>query len=69
MTKTVQIEGMSCMHCVKAVEKALTALPGVEQADVNLEAKQAVVTYSGDLTDAAIKAAVEDAGYEVTEIK
>lgn len=66
MKKTVKIEGMMCMHCVKAVEKALTAVEGVTEVKVSLEEKQAVV--EGAAADEALKAAVVDAGYEVTEI-
>lgn len=66
MKKTVKIEGMMCMHCVKAVEKALTAVDGVTGVAVSLEEKQAVV--EGTAAEDALKAAVTDAGYEVTEI-
>ena len=66
MKKTVKIEGMMCMHCVKAVEKALTAVEGVTAVNVSLEEKQAVV--EGTATDDAVKAAIVEAGYEVTQI-
>ncbi|MBR1821823.1 MAG: cadmium-translocating P-type ATPase [Clostridia bacterium] len=60
--KTVKIEGMMCQNCVKHVTKALAALdPAVE---VSLENKSATIDASVD--DGAIKAAVEDAGYEVS---
>lgn len=39
MTKTMKIEGMSCMHCAGRVESALKAVPGVADAKVNLEKK------------------------------
>lgn len=67
MTKTVMIEGMSCGHCSKAVEKALGALNGVTSVVVNLHDKNAVV--EGDVTEEVLKNAVIDAGYEVTAIK
>lgn len=67
MTRTIQIEGMSCMHCSNAVEKALLAVDGVSAVKVVLEEKKAVVTVSGDI-DAALSAAVTDAGYEVVGI-
>lgn len=66
MKKTVKIEGMMCMHCVKAVEKALRAVDGVSGVTVSLEEKQAVV--EGTATEGALKAAIVDAGYEVTGI-
>ncbi|WP_138294291.1 MULTISPECIES: heavy metal translocating P-type ATPase [unclassified Clostridium] len=67
MTKVLKVAGMSCMHCSARVEKALNALEGV-QAKVDLEKGEATVTLSGEVEDAALKAAVEDAGYEVTGI-
>ena len=66
MQKTLTIEGMMCAHCAAHVEKALNALPGVT-AVVDLAAKTAVVT--GDADDEALKKAVADAGYQVTDIR
>ena len=65
MKKTIRIEGMMCIHCAARVEKALSALPGVE-VKVDLESKTATVT--GDISDAVLRRAVEDAGYTVTAI-
>ena len=56
---------MSCGHCKAAVEKALKDVGGVETAVVDLEKKQAVVTGSAAME--AMRAAVEDAGYEVVQ--
>lgn len=64
MSETVlKIEGMTCMHCKMAVEKALKGVPGVEKAEVDLGKNQAVVVGSAD-KDAMAKA-VADAGYKV----
>lgn len=69
MTRTIQIEGMSCMHCAGAVTKALNALQGVS-ASVDLEAKTATVQVSNDsVTDDTLRSAVEAAGYEVLEVR
>ena len=65
MEKKIVIEGMMCQHCVAHVTKALNALPGVA-AQVDLDSKTASVT--GDADDAALKAAVEEAGYQVVSI-
>ena len=65
MEKKVVIEGMMCQKCRAHVDKALNALPGVSAA-VDLDSKTATVT--GDVTDDAIRAAVEEAGYEVVSI-
>ena len=69
MKKTLTIEGMMCMHCVKHVTDALNAVEGVEMTDVNLKKKRAVVTLNAEVADDALKAAVKDAGYEVTDVK
>ena len=68
MKKTIQIEGMMCNHCTAHVEKALSALPGVASAKADLAGKCATVELSADVSDGALKAAVTDAGYEVTGI-
>jgi copper chaperone len=62
----LNVEGMSCNHCVNAVNKAVSALAGVTAVDVNLEAKKVTVEYAADkVTVADIKAAIEDQGYDV----
>lgn len=68
MTKTLKIEGMMCPHCSGRVEKALNALEGVT-ASVNLEAGTAAVTCPDGFDAAALKKAVEDAGYTVTAVE
>ena len=68
MEKIVNIEGMMCGHCVAHVDKALNAIDGVS-AQVSLEDKRAVCTLSKEVSDEALKAAVVEAGYEVTSIQ
>ena len=68
MTKTMMIEGMMCGHCEMTVKKALEAIDGVENADVSHEKGSAVVTLSGDVSEDALKKAVEDKDYKVTSI-
>ena len=67
MTTTISIEGMMCGHCQARVEKALKEVAGVTDVTVSLENKNAVVT--GDASADALKQAVVDAGYEVTDVK
>lgn len=67
MTKTIAIEGMHCQHCVAAVTEALEAVSGVTSVQVSLEKNNAVVE-GADLEDAALKAAVEDTGFDVAGI-
>jgi copper chaperone len=57
------IEGMTCMHCKMAVEKALQSVPGVTKALVNLPEKEAIV--EGSTEKPALAKAVEAAGYKV----
>ena len=65
MKKTLKVEGMSCGHCKAAVEKALKAVDGVEDAVVSLEEKTAQVTLNKEVPDHVLAKAVTDAGYEV----
>ena len=67
MTKTLKVEGMMCKMCVKHVKAALEAFEGAT-ADVNLEAGTATVECPDSISVDALKAAVVDAGYEVTSV-
>ena len=62
-TVLYSVPGMSCGHCEAAVKEEISALPGVEEVVVDLESKRVEVSGSG-LDDAAIRAAIEEAGYE-----
>jgi copper chaperone len=61
----LNVEGMSCSHCVAAVTKAVSALEGVASVDVSLENKTATVEFEAPATTEAMKAAIEDQGYDV----
>lgn len=69
MQKTISIEGMMCMHCVKHVNEALSKVDGVSLVEVSLENKNAIVTLTSPVDDSILKSAVENAGYDVTEIR
>jgi len=69
MKKKIIIEGMSCNHCVAHVEQALMEVDGVKSVKVDLKGKNAVVDLSHDVDDSKLKAAIEDAGYEVIRIE
>lgn len=69
MEKTLKIEGMVCGNCVKHVHKALTEISGVQDVVVHLESKSAQVQLSQPVGDEVFKAAIEDAGYELTGIQ
>jgi len=66
--KTILIKGMSCGHCSARVEKALNAIEGVE-ARVDLESNSAKLKLTRDVSDETIKAAIDNVGYEVVEVK
>lgn len=68
MKKELMIEGMMCQNCVKHVTHALEGIPGAADVQVSLEDKKATVNVPESVTDEALKAAVTEAGYEVTGI-
>jgi Cu+-exporting ATPase len=66
----IRVGGMTCVMCSRAIEGALTALPGVVQATVNLGAEKAQVTYNPGLTGIGdMRKAIEDAGYQYLGIE
>jgi len=66
MKKKIAIEGMSCEHCVAHVKEALEGL-GASGVDVSLDGGYAVC--DTDKSDAELKSAIEDEGYDVTGIE
>ncbi|MBQ9729342.1 MAG: HAD-IC family P-type ATPase, partial [Clostridia bacterium] len=68
MVKTLKIEGMMCPRCVAHVEKALSSVNGVESVEVNLKKKTAKVV-GETVVESEMRAAIEEAGYEVKEIR
>ena len=65
----VNVDGMTCDHCKANVEKALKELTFVENAEVNLDNKNAEVTYFGTADEKAIEEAISEAGYEYKGIE
>jgi Cu+-exporting ATPase len=65
--RTLNVQGMTCASCVARVEKALKAVPGVEDAAVNLATEKAQVRTAPDVPFISLVAAVEKAGYDVAE--
>ena len=68
MKKELMIEGMMCQNCVKHVTRALEGIPGASHVQVSLEDKKATVEVLESVADEILKAAVTEAGYEVTGI-
>jgi len=64
-TRTYTVTGMTCSHCVRAVTEEVGGVAGVNDVTVDLDAGAVTVSADGDLDDAAVREAVEEAGYEV----
>ena len=67
--RTVRVEGMMCEHCEAAVKGALEKVPGVKEAAASHEAGTARVLLEGEVSDEALRAAVEAIGYIVNGIE
>lgn len=63
------VEGMSCAACAGRVERALRAVPGVSDANVNLMSSKAQVTFGGAVDTSAVSQALAKAGYPVAEVE
>lgn len=66
-TTELSIDGMTCASCVSRVEKALKAVPGVKEANVNLATERATITGTANVT--ALIAAIDKAGYDAKQIQ
>ena len=64
-TATYTVTGMTCGHCVSAVTEEVTQVPGVTAVDVDLASGGLTVTGTEPVDGAAVRAAVEEAGYQV----
>jgi len=63
--KTIKIKGMSCQHCVQAVEKALGTIDGVSQIKVDLAKGEASFAESKPVEEQVIRDCIKKAGYEL----
>jgi copper ion binding protein len=62
---TYTVVGMTCGHCVNAVTEEVSEVPGVTGVDVDLTSGSLTVTSETPVDEGAVRAAVEEAGYEV----
>ncbi|NDV26568.1 heavy-metal-associated domain-containing protein [Desulfovibrio sp. JC010] len=67
--KRVEVKGMSCMHCVGSVEKALSAIEGVTDVKASLDDACATYVEITPVDDAKIKEAITKIGFEAGEVK
>ncbi|MEU9826982.1 heavy-metal-associated domain-containing protein [Micromonospora chersina] len=65
VVQTYAVAGMTCEHCVRAVTEELSALPGVEEVRIDLASGTATVTSAAPLPVESVRAAVDEAGYEL----
>ncbi|MER6584197.1 heavy-metal-associated domain-containing protein [Micromonospora chalcea] len=65
MESTYQVSGMTCGHCVNSVSTELSALPGVTGVQVDLDAGRVTVTSQNPLDTDTVRAAVDEAGYDL----
>lgn len=64
---SLQVEGMTCAHCVEVVEENVNRIPGVARAIVDLEAGNVEIEYNSSIVGLKrITAMIEDKGYKVT---
>ena len=67
-TATYQITGMTCGHCVSAVTRELSGLPGVSDVQVDLGSGTATVTSEAALPVERVRDAVDEAGYQLAGV-
>jgi copper chaperone len=65
-TRTYHVPGVSCAHCVAAITDEVGRLAGVASVEVALDAKR-VTVHGAPVDDAAVRAAIDEAGYDVAE--
>jgi copper chaperone len=64
-TQTYTVTGMTCGHCVASVTEEVQEISGVEKIDIVLETGSLTIISAEPVDDAAVKTAVEDAGYQL----
>ena len=66
VTKQFRVPDVSCEHCVNAITNELTAIEGVHDVQVDLEAKIVTVQADAAVSDESIVAGLDEAGYDIT---
>ena len=67
VTSTYTVAGMTCSHCVQAVTSEISELPGVSAVEVDLASGAVTVTSAAPLAADEVRAAVDEAGYELAD--
>lgn len=63
--RVYRVPDVSCQHCVRAITSQLQKLPGVQSVNVDLDTKLVTVAADDSVSDQEIRAAIEEAGYEI----
>ena len=67
MTSTYMVKGMTCGHCVRSVTEEVSEVAGVRGVEVDLASGRVTVSSEQPVDDAAVRAAVAEAGYQVLD--
>ncbi|MGK5441870.1 heavy-metal-associated domain-containing protein [Micromonospora sp. URMC 105] len=67
VTTTYQVQGMTCGHCVNSVSTEVSAIEGVRDVQVDLASGRVTVTSESPLDTNSVRAAVDEAGYDLVE--
>lgn len=66
VSKTISVKGMSCSHCVNAIDSSIKELNGIESVDVDLAGNKVTVSFDESVVELSkVKEAIEEAGYDV----
>ena len=65
--QTIRVDGMSCQNCVKHVNEALSAVPGVEQVEISLENANAIIKSKDGIDIEVLRTALDEAGYDLVD--
>ncbi|MFC1671259.1 heavy-metal-associated domain-containing protein [Spirochaetota bacterium] len=69
MNRTLNIKGMSCSHCARAIKKELEKITQVKSIEINLLKGKASIELGENVDDSILTGAVEEAGYTVSSIE
>ncbi len=61
----LNVSGMSCSHCVQSIEKALSAINGINSVSVSLENKTVTIEHDGNVSFDVVKDEIESLGFDV----
>jgi copper chaperone len=64
----VQVDGMTCEHCKHTIEQVVSLIQGAQRVTADFASGRVEATFAGDPDQAAVRAAIEEEGYEVVSI-